>query len=282
MTHKKFLFHSLPILCCIYIIVCILLSSNVLADSEYTPEESELFQTLSTSDTGQQIAEKLSVKVLEKVLDGNAEQATRFYGKLLEVRPDPSFENDELRKQVVHYGKSPEIKGFVEARFQELSLKNEGIFESLRLQYLRSPTTVIGVVAICILVSVLVLLILLRLEKQRIKRKTALENKPKPKEPNVENRKDRNSPGYFVNRNSSSKSADQDDEYSKLLGLFELTDKASEADIKHAYRKKMKELHPDRSQDRTPEQIEKFNDLQNAYERIIEVRKSWFGSMRRR
>ena len=45
------------------------------------------------------------------------------------------------------------------------------------------------------------------------------------------------------------------DEYSKLLAVFDLTDTASEDDIKRAYRNKMKEHHPDSAQGHCEESI---------------------------
>jgi len=68
-----------------------------------------------------------------------------------------------------------------------------------------------------------------------------------------------------------------EDEYSRLLALFDLNDSASENQIKQAYRTKMKELHPDSSPlEEVEDNSEKFRELKHAYDRIFQIRGSWF------
>ena len=74
-----------------------------------------------------------------------------------------------------------------------------------------------------------------------------------------------------------------DDEYSKLLAEFGLDDSASESDIKKAFRNLVKELHPDahgssgQVTDEEGNVDRSFDELKKNYERLIEMRKSFFG-----
>lgn len=77
-------------------------------------------------------------------------------------------------------------------------------------------------------------------------------------------------PGYL-------KGPSQPDEYSRLLALFDLDDSASVEDIKAAYRKVMREHHPDTAREQTPEEVEKFIELKRAHDRILEIKRGVFG-----
>ena len=68
------------------------------------------------------------------------------------------------------------------------------------------------------------------------------------------------------------------DEYTELLMLFGLEDTASEEDIKKAYRKKMKDLHPD-SGDPSPETTQAFMELKKAHDRLIQIKRSRFSPL---
>lgn len=77
-------------------------------------------------------------------------------------------------------------------------------------------------------------------------------------------------PGYL-------KGPSQPDEYSRLLALFDLDDSASVEEIKAAYRKVMREHHPDTAREQTPEEVAKFIELKHTHERILEIKKGAFG-----
>lgn len=74
-----------------------------------------------------------------------------------------------------------------------------------------------------------------------------------------------------------------DDEYSKLLKKFGLTERASEADIKKAYRKLVKEHHPDAQgtsgiKTDSAGNIDRTFELhKKTYERLLAMRSSLFG-----
>ncbi len=67
----------------------------------------------------------------------------------------------------------------------------------------------------------------------------------------------------------------QVDEYSRLLEFFKLTDAASEEEIKEAYRKYVRENHPDMNNS-DPEKIKKFQEVKSIYERIMDIKRNSF------
>jgi len=82
-------------------------------------------------------------------------------------------------------------------------------------------------------------------------------------------------PGYM--RPIEVESRENEDEYTRLLALFNLSDTATESEIKRAYRNRMKELHPDSGKnDLAVDNSEEFRDLKHAHDRIIEIRSAWF------
>ena len=62
-------------------------------------------------------------------------------------------------------------------------------------------------------------------------------------------------------------------EYRELLTLLELDDSAELSTIKKAYRKKIKELHPDVKPNAGKDTVENFVKLSEGYERILELNK---------
>jgi DnaJ domain len=108
-------------------------------------------------------------------------------------------------------------------------------------------------------------------------RGTQREVAPKPK------RRDKKLPGYMTPIEVEDDDTVLEDEYSRLLRMFGLRDSASESDIKQAYRHKMKQLHPDKKPEEVESQdenSEQFRELKHAYDRILEIRGSWFRGRR--
>ena len=79
-------------------------------------------------------------------------------------------------------------------------------------------------------------------------------------------------PGLF-------KLSEKEDEYSLLLKVFGLSEESSTSDIKQAYRDLVKQLHPDSGAIDPVSQAE-FERVQLAYDRLMELRRGWFGLAR--
>ncbi len=67
------------------------------------------------------------------------------------------------------------------------------------------------------------------------------------------------------------------DEYSNLLESFGLDDRATEADIKRAYRDLARKFHPDSADDQMRQE---FETVQSNYDKLMKLRKGWFGLTR--
>lgn len=82
-------------------------------------------------------------------------------------------------------------------------------------------------------------------------------------------------PGYM--RPIKVELLENEDEYTRLLALFNLSDTATENEIKRAYRNRMKQLHPDSGNSEISlENSGEFRDLKHAYDRLIDIRAAWF------
>jgi hypothetical protein len=70
-----------------------------------------------------------------------------------------------------------------------------------------------------------------------------------------------------------------EDDYTRLLKFFGLTDAATDEEVRKVYRERVKETHPDVisgvSSDK--EACEKFHEIKTNYNRLMNVRKSMFG-----
>ena len=83
-------------------------------------------------------------------------------------------------------------------------------------------------------------------------------------------RREKTIPGY-------AKGPVEQDEYARLLTFLELDDDASESDIKRAYRERVKTMHPDVKGGDPNVPDEEFVELKEVYDRILQIRSSWFG-----
>ena len=71
-----------------------------------------------------------------------------------------------------------------------------------------------------------------------------------------------------------------DDDYTRLLNFFGLTDASSDEEIRKIYRERVKETHPDviSGVSADKEAAAKFHEIKTNYNRLMNVRKSMFGS----
>lgn len=228
--------------------------------SEKDPGGKETFRRLITlgflesGKRGDAVASKTALAILE-TFDSDLRPVFEQYLILA---------NDAARAEI-----APEIF---------LRLKNKGSFSlGTKLQLVLAGyygPVVPALIFLSMAFPLLAVLLLVILKSQS-------KGKKEPRIPRSIKRK-KELPGYLRPVEVESES-EQDDEYSRLLRMFGLRDSASESDIKQAYRVKIKELHPDAGQvSADAENSEAFRELKHSYDRILEIRSSWFRGRRGR
>lgn len=242
------------------------------------------------------------------------ELARNFYGKVLRLRPDFHPKNTELRSDVIPLAIENNAKAFAFGRVEELVSK-EGLDFKTRFYLFRKGfygeevrLWIFLISLLMIMPAIILLIAKIAFPKKKSKLKRAPsgsssevevseldteenlieENKP-PEEPPPEKKvkkKVKAKPASSKKREDSSSgkgymnASSRGDEYSRLLAVFQLDDEASEADIKKAFRTKIKEYHPDISELEVQEAQKKTDELKLVYDRLMEIRGSWFGGGR--
>jgi hypothetical protein len=79
------------------------------------------------------------------------------------------------------------------------------------------------------------------------------------------------------NRLPGYRTVQEEDEYSRMLKVFGLSEDATDEEIKNRYRELVKSYHPDTVGPASDENITNFRELKKAYERILEMKKHRFG-----
>lgn len=187
---------------------------------------------------------------------GDSVRAEKYFAEVLRLRPDPNEENNVLRSSIVETDGAGKAGEFTEARVAELKEAGRLPFKlKVHLLFEGYFGVFLPIILIASLFGVLVSGAAFLLRNVRL--------------PRISFKRERTAPGYM-------KASGATDEYSRLLSMFGLDDRATEEEIKKAFRKKMKELHPDVG-DISPGATEEFQRLKLAYERITQIRSSWFG-----
>ncbi len=199
------------------------------------------------------------------VLTNKIDLAKKYFEQTLKHRPDPNRANDELRYSIAITANSEGGFYFGVGRVEELKKTDFlGAWQiaqlTMRGYYGRAFPAIIWTALVLALITAAILLFRWQLTIRV----------PKVPIPKVE------IPGWKKKVRGYEGKPQEPDDYSRMLALFGLDDAASEADIKAAYRRVMKEYHPD-SVGEDEEKQAKFRDLKKAYERILEIRAAWFG-----
>ncbi len=209
-------------------------------------------------------------RTLDAVASGKADVAARSFDEVIKRRLDPNAENDALRFEIALEAKSSEAKDFAMGRIYELdSAGSLSYLQKLRLLLNGYYGAVYSFLSyFCIIALACSYFITKYVPNFGTIIKRIIAQRSRSGKPGY-------SPGYH-------QLSEHDDEYSKLLKIFGLNDSATEADIKRAYRQMVKNYHPDTAV-RTREEVEdiraaeQFRELRQVYERILEIRRSWFG-----
>ena len=257
----------------------------------------------------QRLVEVYEEHIMFLVRADDGEHLRTFYNSVLELRPDPNDLNNRLRLKIAFKASGDNARHFAIGRLEELK-QSTGIsllnrFRLVLKGYYGSAQPIVVLTMVCLLAFGLFLKLFrwsgavkdthnkykrakafeednLRQteefvrEKQRASRPLLGSQGPRKfRDPSQDEKaEDKRGPGYF-------RPVDSQDEYSRLLSFFNLDDEATEADIKAAYRDMVKLHHPDRNPEGEKEQIEAFfQEIKERYDRIMEIRGSWFGKGR--
>jgi len=238
------------------------------------PRVQALLADLGAKDPGsrQSMIEILAAQVRAQAKAGRLAETKRYLSLLRVYRPDPA--NDDVLREVILEGTGDVEKELRPELMNELKSRGELTNEvKLRLVLKGYYGPIIpALILLSLLFPVIGLAAFTFVVVQRKVRGVSM-----PKLPKLIRRKEKVLPGYL--RPVEVEDQNSDDEYTRLLRMFHLSDNATENQIKRAYREKMKELHPDRvSQEgmEKAENSEEFRELKHAYDRIFEMRRSWF------
>lgn len=256
---------------------------DFLADEAW-PFDQESVQDLvderQASDPGVRIAlaQLYSQRTVFLVRENNVESAMSCFDKVIALRPDRNDANTRLRLEIAHEARDPASRMFARGRILELEKSGELALRD-RVQLIfdgyydwRKPAA-----ALLLLISIpaLILLLAFRGASMRIPLpRIPLRKMYRRMRKKMTVRGQSPVPGYM-------READTPDEYSQLLDIFGLKDSANDREIKQAFRELAKKYHPDLSGMDAGDYAEKFRQLEAAYERILAIRRSWFGGKRR-
>lgn len=256
----------------------------------------------------------LDARLRGNLATGDPERLIDLYTFLLELRPDPDPANQELRLWIVLHADAPSAREFALGRFQEMkytgALPVATRFRLLMKGYYGKafPYLILGTAVVALLCVVIVMFrplfvvsvaeVVARKESASgasAAQASAAPGGGKGRGPGgpggagpatatgrpggrrgptriFKRGADRPVPGYM-------RGPVEDDEYTRLLKILdpELDDSASESRIKKAYREKVKKLHPDTKPGEVSEDQSEFIELKEVYDRILQIRSSWFG-----
>ncbi len=211
----------------------------------------------------------LEWRLLAVVKEGSADADVQT--RLEEIktfRSDPNPENVDLIVKIALTAESPLMKQLAQGMVDELK-KSKSFSDEQRSSlaakgYFPSSYNIVLVAALCVFAAIVVFLVI---RPQLLFRASSRYSEHKMNKRGVR----------------YAQVTQEDDEYTRLLSQFSLDDGASESEIKKAYRKAMKAHHPDMqgasgvATNEAGEVDHSFEELKKSYDRIMEIRGSWFG-----
>lgn len=228
-----------------------------------------LVKQVEKQDLGLQqlMAAVFAARVLYLMPRGDVVGARNYFLRVMERRPDPNQANDELRLNIALLASNEEGRHFAKSRLSELAgSPNVGVVSKFKLLMLGYYGEKFPVLLKCSIVFLLVIAVL-----YFVKPRFTLPTLPEYELPT----------GGRAGKAKSGRGYDRliedEDEYSKMLAVLGLDDSATEAQIKQAYRQLVKDCHPDSVGGSDPVKVARFQELKTTHDRVLEIRKSWFG-----
>lgn len=210
------------------------------------------------------------------------DDATKSFEWLLVQRPDPSPANNSLRRELASLVSSGiHGKTFATARIEELAElddlgKIEEIYYYFKGYYGEGVLLATFLITIAVIVAIFGAIVFLGKYFPGMSTAKLSKNVESYRQKRLEKKYAKRGVGYM-------KAVDVDDEYSRLLAEFGLDDSASESDIKKAYRRLVKEHHPDAHgaagvvTDEEGNIDRSFEELKKNYQRLLMMKASYFG-----
>ena len=207
-----------------------------------------------------QYTEKLEALTTDFLGQGRIDLAEQLFDVLRVVRPDPSEANDHLRVDLaLALNAANRVSGAKEIlRHLGTSMSLSDRLRLIVAGVFGSPWLMVG--------WVLIPLALVSIQLVRRRRKV-----PDPSAAeNINDEEDEaNAPKGFTGRGTGTRGSPEQREYLSLLTKLGLPPSPSLKEIKTAYRKKVKSVHPDAA---SSHQSDDFIELNKAYERVLELR----------
>jgi hypothetical protein len=205
------------------------------------------------------LASIFSERTLDSMKRGLVDKLQSDFDKVLRFRPDPNPENDRLRLELAFFVSNADTRAFATERIKEMNISGRlGLLDKLRL-LLSGYASIELKVLIVLLVTLLVALLVFWLAAKNAPALAGIL------------RRRRSNKGYMRSLDEAPV-----DEYSRLLAMFGLDDTATGDEIKKTYRQMIKDYHPDSAEAQDEETVKQFIQLREAYERIQQIRSSWF------
>ena len=217
----------------------------------------------------------LELEISGMISQGRLEASERYLAQLLDIRPDPAAENDQIRaRQAIAYMQASR-RETVRGKLSEI---RSGIGLGTRLQLLWHGYY-IGVWQIVALVVAALLLAYLFVYKRRLEaqplstQNAAGESETCDNHRSINEETDNDSPAGFGFSRFIHHMSPRRYEYDKCLAELGLQSGANLKDVKTAYRNLVKAVHPDLHAGAGTPESSKFVELTTTYNRVLELRK---------
>jgi hypothetical protein len=221
---------------------------------------------------------KFLVQLTEYVLkEERPDRLQVIFGLLLALNPDPSEINDTVRLNLANYYINRGAKDMGLAVYAGLKgglPLTKKISVWLKITWLKFPMTCIILISSSLLGLLFALLVLLRRAQNVVKLSRLHLGNTGSLDESTESEDTKDRP-LFVNKGVSQNLSPITQEYASLISFFNLEPDCSVQDIKHAYREKMKILHPDmKSQAAKGTDAQEIMSTRKAYERLLQICKN--------